>query len=67
MQRLRLYHPDTGSPETIVRERGVLYASNSSEKKWKELFALIEISRKLNGGQPLKKPQGKGIIITKQK
>lgn len=45
----------------------MLYQSYSPERKFKELLALIETARILNNGEPLKKPQGKGVIITKQK
>jgi hypothetical protein len=37
------------------------------EEKLNSLFSLIRLSVILNNGQPLKKPQGKGILITKSR
>ncbi|MFL9481893.1 hypothetical protein ACI6Q2_03885 [Chitinophagaceae bacterium LWZ2-11] len=66
MSRLRIYNPDTSSSESILRERAIAYMKLSPKEKLQELFALIAAARKLNNGQPLKTPQGKGIIITKK-
>lgn len=66
MGKLRLYSTDI-PPEALAQERAMLYQSYSPERKFKELLALIETARILNNGKPLKKPQGKGVIITKQK
>lgn len=64
MGKFKLY--DTSiPPEIIVEERAALYLSKSPQEKWNELLALIRLSISLNGGQPLKKPQGKGLIIQK--
>jgi len=67
MPKLHLYNPETSSPESILQERAALYKSLSPQQKLEQLFALIETSRKLNNDLPLKKPQGKGIIISKPK
>jgi hypothetical protein len=52
-------------PERLSLERARRFASLSTEEKLNALFALIELSVALNGGKPLKAPQGKGIIIRK--
>jgi hypothetical protein len=64
MGKFKLY--DSSIPrEIIAEERATLYLSKSPREKWNELLALIRLSVSLNGGQPLKKPQGKGLIIQK--
>jgi hypothetical protein len=35
------------------------------KEKWERLIALIELSKMLNGGKPLKQPAGKGLVIRK--
>ncbi|WP_131537190.1 hypothetical protein [Pedobacter nototheniae] len=62
MSRLRLY--DTTIPrETIASERESVYLSRSAEERFYSLLHLNHISITMNGGKPLKIPQGKGIII----
>lgn len=64
MSRLKIY--DTSlSREEIERIRAQTYLQRSPKEKLDTLFNLIAVSRKLNGGKPLKQPQGKGIIITR--
>ncbi|HTN16834.1 MAG TPA: hypothetical protein VL092_04070 [Chitinophagaceae bacterium] len=64
MGKFKLY--DSSIPrEIIAEERAAAYNSKSLLEKWNELFALIRLSVGLNDGQPLKKPQGKGLIIQK--
>ncbi|OJW84004.1 MAG: hypothetical protein BGO69_09780 [Bacteroidetes bacterium 46-16] len=64
MSKLKLY--DTSIPlENILRERDARYNAQSPEEKFYALLSLIEVSLKLNGGHALKKPQGKGIIISR--
>ena len=64
MGKFKLY--DSSIPrEILAEERAVAYNSKSPLEKWNDLFALIRLSVDLNGGQPLKKPQGKGLIIQK--
>ena len=46
-------------------ERGRRFVSLSTTEKLNELFALIDLSVKLNGGKPLKTPQGKGLVLKK--
>jgi len=52
-------------PEKNKLERAREFAILPFEEKLKRSFALIELGVKLNGGKPLKEPQGKGIIIRK--
>ncbi len=64
MGRLKIY--DISIPrETILAERETLYLSKSAEQK---IFTLLQLNRtavQLNGGKPLKQPQGKGLLIRK--
>ncbi len=52
-------------PEKQALERALHYASLPFEDKWKRLMSMIHLAVKLNGGKPLKSPQGKGIVIRK--
>ena len=64
MSRLKLY--DLSIPrEEILKERESVYLKLSPSRKLYALFNLIKLSVKLNGGNPLKQPQGKGIVISK--
>lgn len=64
MGSLKLY--DINIPrESIIALRESIYLNKSSENKIYALLKLIQISVQLNGGNPLKKPQGKGLIISK--
>jgi hypothetical protein len=56
---------DNPDPERLERERAARFLALSAEDKLKELFALIDLAVKMNGGKPIKEPQGKGIIIRK--
>ncbi|MGE6220501.1 hypothetical protein ACQKCH_11795 [Nubsella zeaxanthinifaciens] len=62
MGRLKIY--DISVPrESILAERETLYLSKSAEQK---IFTLLQLNRtavQLNGGKPLKQPQGKGLLI----
>ena len=64
MGRLKIY--DISIPrESILAERETLYLSKSAEHK---IFTLLQLNRtavQLNGGKPLKQPQGKGLLIRK--
>ena len=55
------------NPDTFQQdlERSKRFVNLSTTEKLNELFALIDLSVKLNGGKPLKVPQGKGLIIKK--
>ncbi len=66
MGRLKIYDIDIPR-ESILAEREVLYLSKSAEQKFYALLRLNRISVQLNGGNPLKEPQGKGILIRKAK
>jgi hypothetical protein len=48
-------------------ERSKMFLNLSTTEKLNELFALIDLSVKLNGGKPLKMPQGKGLVLRKIK
>jgi len=64
MGTLRLH--DLSTPkEEIIKEREQRFLIISSAEKFHALLHLNKVAVKLNGGQPLKKPQGKGIIISK--
>lgn len=55
------------NPEKQEVERAAVYKSLPFEEKLKQLFALIDLSVKMNAGMPIKKPQGKGLVIRKLK
>lgn len=64
MGRLKIY--DINIPrESIVAEREQIYLNRSAEQKFFSLLKLNRISVQMNGGEPLKKPQGKGMIISR--
>ena len=66
MNRLKIY--DSSIPrEQIIAEREAQYLVNSPKDKLERLFSLINISVSMNGGKPLKHPQGKGLIISRKK
>jgi len=66
MGKLKLY--DTSIPlEQVARERDLAYLALSPIDKMHQLLSLIRLSVALNGGQPLKRPQGKGLIISRKK
>ena len=46
-------------------ERAMRFKNLYVTSKIKELFALIDLSVKLNRGKPLKTPQGKGLVLRK--
>lgn len=52
-------------PERLERERAQRFAALPFEQKLLELYALIDLAIKMNGGKPLKEPQGKGIVLRK--
>jgi hypothetical protein len=64
MGKLKLY--DISTPrETIVEERDATYLSRTPVQRFFGVLQLNQISVTMNGGQPLKSPQGNGIIIRK--
>jgi len=64
MGKLKLY--DTSlSRADILMEREERYLSASVKDKFYQLLRLINLSVKMNGGRPLKVPQGKGLVISK--
>lgn len=54
-------------PEQIVREREMAYLSLAPKEKFLQLLSLIHLSVSLNGGRPLKQPQRKGLVISRNK
>lgn len=64
MSRLKL-HDTTLSSGEIIHLREQKYLQLSPAEKLNTLFNLIAVSKKLNGNKPLKQPQGKGIIISR--
>ncbi len=64
MGRLKIYSSDIPR-KNILAEREALYLSKSAEQKIYALLQLNYIAVQLNGGKPLKEPQGKGILIRK--
>ena len=64
MGKLKLY--DTSIPrETIVGERESAYLSRNPQQRFSSILLLNRISVAMNGGKPLKSPQGKGLVIRK--
>ena len=64
MGRLKIYNSDIPR-ESILAEREALYLSKSAEQKIYALLRLNHVAVQLNGGKPLKQPQGKGLLIRK--
>ncbi len=64
MGSLKLYDLNI-SRASIVAEREYAYLNRSSEQKFFALLNLNRISVQMNGGNPLKKPKGLGLIISK--
>ncbi|GGI25964.1 hypothetical protein [Pedobacter mendelii] len=64
MGKLTLY--DISIPrETIIEARENLYLNRTPEQRFFNVLQLNHISVIMNGGKPLKSPQGKGIVIRK--
>lgn len=64
MGTLKLYDINI-SRDSIVAEREQAYLIRSAEQKFFALLNLNRIAVQMNGGRPLKLPQGKGIVISK--
>jgi hypothetical protein len=64
MGKLKVYSVLT-PPEQVIHEREAAYLALSSKEKFLQLLALIRLSTALNGGHPLKQPQGKGLVISR--
>jgi hypothetical protein len=62
MGKLKLYEINTPR-ETIVEERDAIYLSRTPEQRFFSVLQLNYISVTMNGGKPLKFPQGKGLVI----
>ena len=66
MGSLKLY--DINTPyQSIATQREQRFYNLSAEEKFYALIKLNKIAVELNGGRPLKTPQGKGIVIRKPK
>jgi hypothetical protein len=65
MAKLILHDPSLSS-EQLLWERQQRFLQLSPQEKWAELMALIRVSIMMNGGHPLKQPQGKGIVIQRR-
>jgi len=64
MGKLTLY--DISTPrELIAQERESVYLSRTPEQRFFSVLHLNHISVGMNGGKPLKSPQGKGLVIRK--
>lgn len=64
MGKLKLY--DINTPrEIIVEERDAIYLISTPEQRFFGVLQLNHISVIMNGGKPLKSPQGKGLVIRK--
>jgi hypothetical protein len=61
---LKLHNPSVAREE-IIKERDNRFLQLSPAQKFYALLSLNKTAVKLNGGKPLKQPQGKGIIISK--
>ena len=62
MGKLTLY--DISTPrELIAQERESVYLSRTPEQRFFSVLHLNHISVAMNGGKPLKSPQGKGLVI----
>lgn len=61
----KLIFREISNIESQDYERAKRFMSLDTSSKLNELFALIDLSVKLNGGKPLKTPQGKGLILKK--
>jgi hypothetical protein len=56
---------DIANIESQDYDRAVRFMNLDTTSKLNELFALIDLSVKLNNGKPLKTPQGKGLVLKK--
>lgn len=66
MSKLKIYDSKI-SREEIKDQRLKTQLLRSPEQRILDLFVLNAIVIKLNGGKPLKQPQGKGIVISRSK
>lgn len=53
------------NPKKLEEERAERFLNLPFEEKLHQLFTLIDLAIKMNGGKPFKQPQGKGLIIRK--
>lgn len=65
MSKLTLYDVSM-SRDDILKIREGRFLNASPKEKLDQLLRLIRVSIKLNGGKPLKTPQGNGIVIRKK-
>lgn len=62
MGTLKIYDINI-SRDSIVAEREQAYLARSAEQRFFALLNLNRIAVQMNSGNPLKTPQGKGIVI----
>ena len=62
-----IIHDASKSRGEIIAERHARFNAKSPKEKIEQLFYLVAIAKKFNNNMPLKKPQGKGIVISKKK
>jgi len=61
----RVIFHNHAAPGAIEMRRAAEWEQLQPEQRWQRLLNLIRLSVLLNGGRPLKQPQGKGLIIRK--
>jgi hypothetical protein len=64
MDRLHI-HDLSKSREEIALERSLRFAALDGTEKFRQWLTLMNVARKINGGKPLKAPQGKGYVFKK--
>lgn len=64
MGSLKIYDSSV-SRASILAEREHAYLNRSSEQKFHALLQLNRVSVQMNGGKPLKTPQGLGLVISR--
>lgn len=55
------------NPERLAATRVARHKNLSALDQIKHLYALIHLAMAMNGGKPLRGPQGKGLVIRKPK
>ncbi len=47
-------------------KRDIEYLKLSNEEKWEVMMRINRLAIAFNGGKPIKKPQGKGIVFNQK-
>ncbi|SER79164.1 hypothetical protein [Pedobacter rhizosphaerae] len=66
MGKLKLYDLNL-SREQVLAERESIYLSLTAQQRFFKTLQLNHTSVAMNGGQPIKTPQGLGLVIRKPK